>query len=171
MKLTKIFLAILAFALIACAKKEEAPAQTAIPSFVDNSGVTWETDGSIVGQWSLTSYGYPTQPQIYIEFLEDGTFNLYQRFTSVDWEHYNGTYTLNLEDNSLTGKYADGTPLGNGYIVSYGEKNSLKYICLESQNDNPYMQIYEECEIPATITEKDIEQPTAVRSTNLVPFL
>ena len=170
MKLTKIFLAIVAFCTLSCGEVvgPQPPTTPGNGSFVDDSGIVWEGNGVIVGQWSLTSYGYPVQPQIYVEFCEDGTFNLYQRFTDIAWVSYKGSYSLS--GNILTGKYSDGTPL-TGYKVSYGKKDNLRHILLASQENEAYMQIYEECEIPTYIIEEAKSGTKAVRSAEFVPVL
>ena len=162
MKLTKIFLVIIALCALSCSKSE-SPGPNA-----DNNGINWTESGSLVGQWSLTSYGNTVQPQIYIEFCEDGTFNLYQRFTSIEWVNYKGSYTI--QNNILTGKYSDDTPLSN-YKVSYGKKGDLKYLMLKSDKDEAYVQVYEECEIPDYIIEEAKSSTKAVRSTDFAPLL
>ena len=150
MKLTKIFLVIVALCAISCNK--EKPEEVVPPppaAFIDNSGIVWGAEGDIVGQWSLTSYGYPVQPQIYIEFGEDGKFNLYQRYTETAWVHLKGSYTL--EDNILKGKYSDGKSLSTNYAVQYGEKSGKQHISLKGLDS--YMQIYVECDIPTDVKE------------------
>ena len=177
MKLTKIFLVIMALCAISCGKNEgSTPGGPNNPSGpnnpggpnTDDNGIVWTESGHLAGQWSLTSYGQSVQPEIYIEFCEDGTFNLYQRFTSIKWISYKGSYTI--QNNILTGKYSGDIPLSN-YKVSYGKKGDLKYIRLKSDKDDAYIQIYEECEIPEYIVEEAKSGAKAVRSTELVPFL
>lgn len=172
MKLTKIFLVIMALCALSCGKNEGltpgGPNNPGGPS-TDDNGIVWTESGHLAGQWSLTSYGQSVQPEIYIEFCEDETFNLYQRFTDIAWVHYNGNYTL--KSNILTGKYSDGTSLANDYKVSYGKKGDLKYIRLKSDKDDAYIQIYEECEIPEYIVEEAKSGTKAVRSTDLAPIL
>lgn len=168
MKLTKIFLVVVALCALSCNKEKPEEVVPPPPAFVDNSGINWGAEGDIVGQWSLTSHGYPVQPQIYVEFCEDGTFNLYQRFTDIPWKKYKGSYTL--EDNILKGKYSNGESLQT-YKVKYGEKENLKYIFLESQEEDAYMQIYVECKIPDYIIDEAKSTTKAVRSTDLAPLL
>ncbi len=68
---------------------------------------------TVTGQWQLSNIEMTKSVKVgsetidvYLEFLEDGTFNIYQTLGKGRPRHYTGTYTLT--ENLLSGKYSDG---------------------------------------------------------------
>ena len=160
MKIAKIFFAILALAIVSC-KPDGGSGST--------SSINWGEAGTIVGEWSLTSWAGQSEarPQIYIAFNEDNTFDLYQQQYSVVWFHFHGTYSLN--GTTLTGSYEDGTPLASDYTVDYGTENGERRLKLTKVSDNADVAIYAEKEVPAEIVD-EAKDPEAVRSVKFDRF-
>ena len=83
---------------------------------------------------------------IYISFLADGTFDLYQKMGG-EFELRRGTWTLT--GNVLSGKYNDGEAWAADYNVSVdGDK-----LTMTSQNEGAETSIYVRCSIPSVIKE------------------
>ena len=172
MKLTKIFLAVIALLTIACNNGNNGGGET-------KPSIKWGAEGTIVGEWALTSWAGHDEahPEVYIAFNEDGTFALFQQQYSVVWLRYTGTYTL--EGKTLKGAYTDGTPLACDYKVDYGttddavdgeEKKEEKFLKLTSATDSADVSIYGATEIPAEILDES-RDPEAVRSVAIKRFL
>ena len=157
MKLTKIFLAVVALFAVACN-----------PNNGNDDGAKWVDNGSLVGEWSLTSWAgnNEAKPQIYIAFNNDSSFNLYQQNYSVIWFHYEGHYALN--NNVLTGAYIDGKPLACDYKVAFSSDG--KMIRLTSLKDSSDVAIYTATEIPTWIID-EAKTPEVVRSVEAERFL
>ncbi len=73
---------------------------------------------TVTGEWALieASGVDAEQAEVYIHFMADGNFALYQKFTSASYHLYNGTYTVT--ESVLKGTYADGSSFGTDYKVS-----------------------------------------------------
>jgi hypothetical protein len=119
-------------------------------------------DGVLTGEWVLTSWN-ETAPEfnVYIDFNDDNTFQIYQQVWSFDYEFFTGTY--NISGDIVTGSYADGSNWACGYkFVKDGDT-----LTMYSQEDTSVTSIYKKCEIPAEIKD----EATATRSAEVVPFL
>lgn len=135
---------------VACGEKENNP---------NGPGAK---DGVLTGEWVLTSWN-ETAPEfnVYIDFNDDNTFQIYQQVWSFDYELFTGTY--NISGDIVTGIYADGSNWACGYkFVKDGDT-----LTMYSQEDTSVTSVYEKCEIPAEIKD----EATATRSTEVVPFL
>lgn len=79
----------------------------------------------ITGTWNLT--GIETKAvqigdetvDVYVEFVSDNTFNLYQMIGQGRYVQYDGTWAL--DGTTLTGAYTDGTAWGSSYEVSVAD--------------------------------------------------
>ena len=106
MKITKIFVAILALCAFAACE----------PNNGNNGGGgvddIWGDNGSPIGEWVLTEWNNSKDLPfgIYLQLNEDNTFDLYQHTSNVLWVHYTGTYSLN--GTTLSGVYSDGESWG-----------------------------------------------------------
>lgn len=83
---------------------------------------------------------------IYINFISDGTFELYQKLEN-EFELRRGTWTLT--GDVLSGKYNDNEDWAADYTVSV-EGNKLTMI---SRNEGAETSIYVQCAIPSVIKE------------------
>lgn len=79
-----------------------------------------DVDSAVVGEWHLTSWSEasPDGFDVYVEFLSDGVFNLWQHVETSTYEHYSGTFSAS--GGRMSGTYDDGTAWAGtyGYSVS-----------------------------------------------------
>ena len=99
----------------------------------------------LVGQWHSVSNSL--EADLYIDFQEGKTFELYQQIGEGAHRLYRGTW--NLEGTLLTGKYNDGEDWAAAYQVEMREKQ----LVLTSSNDTAEKSTYEKAEIPAQVKE------------------
>ncbi len=100
----------------------------------------------IIGQWHSTSIS--VDGDIYIEFDQAKTFELYQRIGEGAYRLYRGTW--NLEGDLLTGKYNDGEDWAAAYKVSI-EGDALT---MTSNNDAAETSSFMSSEIPSEVKDK-----------------
>ena len=99
----------------------------------------------LIGQWHSVSNAL--EADLYIDFQEGKTFELYQQIGEGAHRLYRGTW--NLEGTLLTGKYNDGEDWAAAYQVEMREKQLI----LTSNNDAAEKSTYEKAEIPAEVKE------------------
>ena len=99
----------------------------------------------LIGQWHSVSNSL--EADLYIDFQEGKTFELYQQIGEGAHRLYRGTW--NLEGTLLTGKYNDGEDWAAAYQVEMREKQ----LVLTSNNDTAEKSTYEKAEIPAEVKE------------------
>lgn len=97
------------------------------------------------GCWELiTITGFEQRPEIYMEFVSDGSFILYQRFgTNTSFSRYEGSWTLS--GDQLSGKYSDGSPWGSVYKIEISD--GVLFLSASSE-ESTYRKI---TQIPADI--------------------
>lgn len=80
----------------------------------------------IVAEWHLTSVtGLSSVPEVYVDFVSDGSFELYQKIGDGRFRKYLGTYAVS--GKKLSGKYSDGEDWGSEYEVSFeGDRMLMK---------------------------------------------
>ena len=100
----------------------------------------------IIGQWHSTSIS--VDGDIYIEFDQAKTFELYQRIGEGAYRLYRGTW--NLEGDLLTGKYNDGEDWAAAYKVSI-EGDALT---MTSNNDAAETSVFIRSEIASEVKDK-----------------
>lgn len=88
-------------------------------------------------QWSDDNLDYA---DVYVEFNEDLTFELYQKLQAPTHTHYTGTYLFT--DGVLTGKYSDGKAWGTTYNVEI-EKDVITLISTTNPDD---ISVFNRCE-------------------------
>ena len=99
----------------------------------------------LIGQWHSVSNSL--EADLYIDFQEGKTFELYQQIGEGAHRLYRGTW--NLEGTLLTGKYNDGEDWAAAYQVEMRETQ----LVLTSSNDTAEKSTYEKAEIPAEVKE------------------
>ena len=97
----------------------------------------------ICGEWHSTSLAI--SGDIYLDFNDDKTFEMYQKIGEGAYRLYRGTW--NLEEDILTGKYNDNEKWAASYEVSVEGKN----MTLTSKNDAEEISKYASCTIPEDV--------------------
>jgi hypothetical protein len=128
----------------------------------DKEGKNNKGNGSnIDGQWHLVTWnGEAPEFDVYVEY-KDGEFDIYQQVYTIYYEHFEGDYVIN--DNIVTGSYADGKMWACGYKYSV----EAGVLTMHSQEDISVTSIYEKCEIPQAV----IDEATSTRASETTPFL
>jgi hypothetical protein len=161
MKITKIFVAILALCAFAACEPDNNGG---------NNGGTengWSDSGSIIGEWALTEWNSSQELPfgVYMRFNEGNTFDLYQHVSNVLWVHYTGTYSLN--GTTLSGVYSDGEAWANDYTIKYNNNAEPKQISLTNSD---IVSIYTATTIPEMVIDQAGEA-VATRSCEVERFL
>lgn len=117
---------------------------------------------AVVGEWHLISWNEETPEfDVYISFAEDGSFAIYQQVWSLDYELFDGTYSI--DGDTLKGSYSDGSK----WATDYKFAKSNKTLTLITTGGVEIKSVYESCTIP----EEIISEATTTRSSEVVPFL
>ena len=109
----------------------------------DNTELTLEQ--KLCGQWHSTSI--TIDGDIYIDFAQTKTFELYQQIGEGAHRLYRGTW--NLERDLLTGKYNDGEDWASAYQIAI----EGDVLTMTSGNDAAETSTYRKSEIPAEVKE------------------
>ena len=112
-----------------------------------------DLEEQLIGQWHSTSIS--VDGDIYIEFDQAKTFELYQQIGEGAYRLYRGTW--NLEGDLLTGKYNDGEDWAAAYNVAIADN----VLTMTSTNDAAEVSVYEKSEVPAKVKDNCI---TVVKS-------
>ena len=142
-----------------------ALAMTACDKNPDDGGKTPDVGGfeNIEQEWKLVSVnGAPAEFNVYIGF-SSGMFALYQQVYTLDYQFYDGEYTVN--GNTLFGSYFDGGDWKCDYTGGISEDG--KTMTLKSKEEHPVTYVYEACTIPDIVKE----EATETRAIDVVPFL
>lgn len=97
----------------------------------------------LYGEWQSTSLS--VSGEVYLDFNEDKSFEMYQKIGEGAFRLYRGTW--NIEENILTGKYNDGEDWAASYDIAI-EDNSLT---MTSKNDAAEVSKYASCTIPEEV--------------------
>lgn len=115
----------------------------------------------IVNEWQISEWdGAPAAFEVFIDFSEDGTFEMYQRFETA-YECYTGTYSL--DGNTLTGAYDDGNAWKNSYRAEVSKDAAT--LRLHSDDERSITSVYKQQTIPEYV------KADATRSFEGEPFL
>ena len=99
----------------------------------------------VCGQWRGDALS--AEVGIYMDFLCDGTFELYQKMGNGDFELRRGKW--NLENGLLSGTYND----GEAWATSYDASVSGDTLTLVAKSEGNETNSYKKCEIPAGVKE------------------
>ncbi len=97
----------------------------------------------ICGEWHSTSL--TVSGDIYLDFNEDKTFEMYQKIGDGAYRLYRGKW--NIENDILNGKYNDGENWAASYEVAVEGKN----LTLTSRNDAAEVTKYSSCTVPEDV--------------------
>ena len=121
--ISKIILALSVLAAaVSCVEKDNGPA----------------VSEKIVAEWHLVGVsGMTSVPQVYVDFSQDLTFELYQKIGEGRYRKYEGTYTVT--GSLVSGQYSDGEKWGSDYKASFEGDNMV----LTAQNGSEEACTYE----------------------------
>ena len=105
-----------------------------------------DLEEQLIGQWHSTSIS--VEGDIYIEFYQEKSFELYQQIGEGAYRLYRGTW--NLEGALLTGKYNDGEDWAAAYKVAI----EGDVLTMTSQNDAAETSTYKKSDIPSEVKER-----------------
>ena len=105
-----------------------------------------DLEEQLIGQWHSVSNAL--EADLYIDFQEGKTFELYQQIGEGAYRLYRGTW--NLEGDLLTGKYNDGEDWAAAYKVAI----EGDVLTMTSQNDAAETSTYKKSDIPSEVKER-----------------
>ncbi|WP_308503112.1 lipocalin family protein [uncultured Alistipes sp.] len=118
---------------------------------------------SVVGEWHLATWNgeTPTDFDVYMELLSNGSFNIYQKVETSLYVHYTGSFSAT--DNQLTGRYSDGVAWSSSYTYEIsGETMTLTSTTSE-------VSVYKRSTVPDEVRAAASAQPSS--RTDLPRFL
>ncbi len=102
----------------------------------------------VAGEWHCKASDMTAD--IYVSFVSDGTFELYQQITEGAYRLYRGTWSTDEDNKIITGKYNDGEAWASNYKASVSEDE--KNMTLES-TVGAVKNTYTRESIPASVKE------------------
>lgn len=101
---------------------------------------------SVVGSWRIKSFcGADAPVDLYIDFKINQRFTILQRTELAGYKLYEGVYTVDAENSTISGEYYDGSSWNDSYRFSMNENREL---VLESLSTPSEVTIYESVEMP-----------------------
>lgn len=108
-----------------------------------------KVDTGVVGEWHQTKWNDESQADfdVYIEFLSDGIFNIFQQVESSTYMKYSGSFRV--EGNHLTGTYSSGEFWRSSYDYELsGDGNTLT---MTSMSGIAVVSVYTKTTIPSEV--------------------
>lgn len=111
-------------------------------------------DSPVIGDWHLVNWMSESQEDfdVYISFMNDGSFRMYQKVESSAFVEYTGTFTVTASE--ISGTYSDGLPWSSSYSYSLSEDNSV--LTMTSKTPNAEVSVYERSEIPSEVFDSPL---------------
>ena len=108
-------------------------------------------NADIVGEWHLTTWnqGSPADFDVYMEFLSDGHFNIYQKVETSLYVKYSGDYITS--DSHLSGRYSDGVAWGSDYTYELSDDGNT--LTMTSNTSTAEVSIYTRTAIPEKVRQ------------------
>ena len=124
------------------------------------------TATKLVGQWHCIAeeLNVAEDIDVYVEFMADKSFNLYQKIGQGRHRHFTGTWSVS--GDVLSGLYADGTEWGSSYTVEFSGMDAMK---LTAKNGSKEVMTYTRETIPAEILEGSVVR--SVVDADMIPIL
>lgn len=129
-----LYIIIAALAVVSCGSKNK-----------DTGKEELTLEQKLYGEWHSTKLAIDAD--IYISFMENGRFELYQQIGEGAHRVFRGTW--NLEEDLLTGKYNDGEDWAAAYRISIENKT----LTLTSANDAAEVSRFTQTQIPPEVKE------------------
>lgn len=111
---------------------------------------TIDCKATLPGEWHCTPEGLDAD--IYADFEENGSFDLYQKLGEGRYRHYTGTWEC--KGNTLSGKYSDGSDWGSSYTVVFTDNDNMTFTAL---NGSEEVMVYTRESVPSEVKEDCIE--------------
>ncbi len=110
-----------------------------------------KVDSGIVGEWQLTGWSIESSEQfeVYINFMDNGTFLMYQNVGTALFVTYSGTY--NTSGGYVTGLYSDGIAWSCAY--KYTLSNNGNSLTLTTDTDLQETSVYTRTTIPDSVKQ------------------
>lgn len=119
---------------------------------------------NIYNEWKLAEWGgAESEFSVYIDFNEDGTFEIYQQVYDLSFSKFSGSFTIS--GDILSGVYTNGDMWKSDYKVSLDTEG--KVLTMVSQEDVPVTGIYNTTTIPEDVKAEG----SATRAEEVLPFL
>ena len=124
------------------------------------------TATKLVGQWHCIAeeLNVTEDVDVYVEFMADKSFNLYQKIGQGRHRHFTGTWLVS--GDVLSGLYADGSEWGSSYAVEFSGMDAMK---LTAKNGSKEVMTYTRETIPAEVLEGSVVR--SVVDTDMQPIL
>ena len=124
------------------------------------------TATKLVGQWHCIAeeLNVAEDIDVYVEFMADKSFNLYQKIGQGRHRHFTGTWSVS--GDILSGLYADGSEWGSSYAVEFSGMDAMK---LTAKNGSKEVMTYTRETIPAEILEVSVVR--SVVDADMMPIL
>jgi hypothetical protein len=130
----------------------------------DNPGGGISNVSGIVKEWRIATWAGETAPfDVYIDFNEDGSYEMFPQVYSLYYERFSGNYTLS--GDIVTGTYSDGSNWKSAYKASLSSDGMQ--LTLHSQEDVSIESVYNSTIIPDAVKA----EATTSRSVEVEPFL
>ena len=120
-----------------------------------NGGKELTLEEKLCAEWHSTSLAIDAD--IFLNFIEGGTFEMYQQIGEGRHRHYSGEWEL--DGTTLSGTYSSGDDWGSGYQVSFSGDNAMS---LKALNGSEEVMKYSRKAIPSEVIEGCIEVKSAV---------
>ena len=129
-----LYIIIAALSIVSCGSKNK-----------DTGKEELTLEQKLYGEWHSTKLAIDAD--IYISFMENGRFELYQQIGEGAHRVFRGTW--NLEEDLLTGKYNDGEDWAAAYRISVEDKT----LTMTSANDAAEVSRFTQTQIRAEVKE------------------
>lgn len=106
---------------------------------------------NVIGEWHCT-VDADFSAEVYVAFVENGSFELYQRLTEGRFRHYAGTWSV--KGNTLSGIYADGSAWGSDYTINCPDGDTMH---LTATNGSEEVMTYRREAIPQQVKDESTE--------------
>lgn len=105
-----------------------------------------------LGEWHYEATESRVAEDVWISFLPDGTFEMYQMIGEGPYWYSTGEFTYDFAESVLSGIYSDRCPWKRSYQIVAGQK-TLKMIFMDQPEKS---MIYRRSPIPSFVREKSL---------------
>ena len=125
--------------------------------FLFSAGCSKDDDGSknidsgVVGEWRQTKWSNEAYADfdVYVEFLSDGTFNIFQKVETSAYVRYSGRFAAS--DSRLSGRYSDGVAWSTDYTFELSDNGDT--LTMTSATEGAEVSVYTRTPIPEEVLD------------------